>query len=445
MQGRFTHIAERQTRPLRDSRGGKDINIGPVSTTGPLTNDQGLPAWFIAGSGQSSQYVYAAPGLTVTQQADIASQGFTLTLVARVLQNGLAPTYTTSVPVGIGGALVSYAGVRWEIDLGLNSNGDTVVGLPNTITVGSGGTIEGNGATYTLTGSGSTYHTYQLFYNPTTHVADLSVDGVTRLTGYTGETSYYFDSALAFGAASGGQGNFNFVQVQPTLTLTPTPTPSPTPTPVVGTLTVLTVEPRSTKLGRPVTLTASVRNLSHVRRTPTGSVTFLDGTTILRSVALRHGKATLKTPYLPVGQDSVQAVYGGGPGFASSTSATVIETVRAGPSRAKVIASIDHTHAAQAVNLTATPDQSRAGTSISPGTGMTQDGATSWGMVPLTDDRETSVAANLREHHDRSLPRNHAGSLPDRDGERTNYLPPSESASANGRTNSTAVASSPPS
>jgi hypothetical protein len=148
-----------------------------------------------------------------------------------------------------------------------------------------------------------------------------------------------------------------------------------------------------------------VRNLSHVHRTPTGSVTFLDGTTMLGSVALRHGKATLRTRHLPVGQDPLQAVYGGGPGFAASTSATVIETVRAGRFRPRVIASIDHTHAAQAVNLTATPDQTRAGTNISPVPGMTQDGATAWAMVPPTDDRETSVAANLHEHNDRSLPR----------------------------------------
>jgi hypothetical protein len=126
-----------------------------------LTNDQGLPAWSIAGSGQSSQFVYVAPGLTASQKSDIASQGFTLTLVARVLQNGLAPAYTISDPATIAGASVNYAGVRWEIDLGLNSQGDTVVVLPNTIANnGPGDSIRSVGASYTLTGSGSTYHTY---------------------------------------------------------------------------------------------------------------------------------------------------------------------------------------------------------------------------------------------------------------------------------------------
>ena len=201
------------------------VNVVGSSTTGPLSNDQGLSAWCITGSSQASQFDYRAPGLTASQQTDIASQGFTLTLVARVLQNGLAPAYTTSSPVTIGGALVNYAGVRWEIDLGLNSSGDTVAVLPNTVDAGGpGSSVRSFGASYTLTGSGSTYHTYQLFYNPTTHVADLSVDGVTRLTGYTGETSFFFNSALAFGAYSGGQGNFNFAQVQTGMASVPEPT-----------------------------------------------------------------------------------------------------------------------------------------------------------------------------------------------------------------------------
>lgn len=201
------------------------VNVVGSSTTGPLSNDLGLPAWFIAGSSQASQFDYRAPGLTASQQADIASQGFTLTLVARALPNGLAPPYTTSVPVTIADALVNYAGVRWEIDLGLNSNGDTVVVLPNTVIAsGPGDSVQSFGASYTLTGSDSTYHTYQLFYDPTTKVADLSVDGVVRLTDYAGNTSFSFDSALSFGAYSGGRGNFNFVQVQTGMASVPEPT-----------------------------------------------------------------------------------------------------------------------------------------------------------------------------------------------------------------------------
>jgi len=197
---------------------------GGSSTTGPLTNDLGLPAWSITGLSQSSQFADATPGLTASQQAAIASDGFTLTLVARALQNGLAPAYTTSNPVVIDYAFVFYANVRWEINLGLNSHGDTVAVLPNSANIGGpGGSVQSIGANYTLTGSGSTYHTYQLLYDPTTNSADLIVDGVVRLTGYTGSTTYPTNNALDWGAVSGGQGNFNFVQVQTGSAVVPEP------------------------------------------------------------------------------------------------------------------------------------------------------------------------------------------------------------------------------
>jgi hypothetical protein len=147
-----------------------------------------------------------------------------MTIVARVLQNGLAPAYGSPDFVTIGGATVNYAGVRWEVNLGLNSNGDTVVVLPTTVDAGGpGGSIRSFGQSYTLMGSGSTYHTYELEYNPSTLEADLFVDGVLRLSNFTGETNFYYDSALAWGAWSGGEGNFNLVQVQSGLVSVPEP------------------------------------------------------------------------------------------------------------------------------------------------------------------------------------------------------------------------------
>ncbi len=63
-----------------------------------------------------------------------------------------------------------------------------------------------------------------MFYDPVTQAADLSVDGSTVLTGFTGETSYYYESALSWGAFSGGQGNFHLVQAQTGLVPVPEPT-----------------------------------------------------------------------------------------------------------------------------------------------------------------------------------------------------------------------------
>jgi hypothetical protein len=117
-----------------------------------------------------------------------------------------------------------------------------------------------------------------------------------------------------------------------------------------ATRTFLTGNPRSAKSGRPVTLTVTVKNRTRAGGTPTGEVTFLDGTTIMGTVALRGGKAQLRTSNLPVGRDAVQVDYGGGPGFAPST-ATVIETIKPGRSRTRAIVPGDHRRTGEAVHL----------------------------------------------------------------------------------------------
>jgi hypothetical protein len=103
-----------------------------------------------------------------------------------------------------------------------------------------------------------------------------------------------------------------------------------------ATRTVLTARPRPATLGRPVTLTATVKNLTHAGGTPGGSITFLDGTTSLGTIALRHGQAILKTSSLPLGPDTIQADYTPSQGFAPST-ATLIEIVRARRSKHKAV------------------------------------------------------------------------------------------------------------
>ena len=61
--------------------------------------------------------------------------------------------------------------------------------------------------------------------------------------------------------------------------------------------------------------------------TPGGTVTFYDGTTMLGTVALSSGKATLTTSVLAVGSHSITAGYGGGADLQSATSGTLTESV----------------------------------------------------------------------------------------------------------------------
>jgi hypothetical protein len=220
-------IAQHQGSTDPATEGFSTSTFGAPSTEGPLSNDQGLPAWFIAGTGQSAQFAYVSPMLTPAQQAAITTQGFVMTMTARVLQ-GMAPAYDSTNHVVIGGMDFTFAGKRWEVDLGLNASGDTVAVLPTSIDNGGPGlSIRAPGPNFTLVGSGSSYHTYQLAYNPTTQLADLFVDGVDRIQNYGGHTSFENPNVgLVWGAFSGGQGNFNLASLQ-TGQIAAVPEPSP--------------------------------------------------------------------------------------------------------------------------------------------------------------------------------------------------------------------------
>ena len=96
-----------------------------------------------------------------------------MTIVARVLQNGLAPAYGSPDFVTIGGATVNYAGVRWEVDLGFNSH-ETLSFSRRLLMPEGPGVRFGHSTEVHLMGSGSTYHTYELEYNPSTLEANSS-------------------------------------------------------------------------------------------------------------------------------------------------------------------------------------------------------------------------------------------------------------------------------
>ena len=83
----------------------------------------------------------------------------------------------------------------------------------------------------------------------------------------------------------------------------------------------------SAKLGASVIFTVTVNAVSPSAGTPTGTVTFKNGTTTFGTATLSNGKATFSTSSLPGGTDSITAVYGGDANFSSSTSNTVSLTI----------------------------------------------------------------------------------------------------------------------
>jgi hypothetical protein len=93
--------------------------------------------------------------------------------------------------------------------------------------------------------------------------------------------------------------------------------------PKAPTTTSLIASPNPSAFGQSVTFTATVTGSG----TPTGTVTFKDGTKSLGTATLSAGQATLSTSGLKKGSHSITATYSGDSNFASSVSPVYMQVV----------------------------------------------------------------------------------------------------------------------
>jgi hypothetical protein len=99
-------------------------------------------------------------------------------------------------------------------------------------------------------------------------------------------------------------------------------------TQIVGkaaTSTTLLSSANPSAFGQAVIFTATIKPAT--TGTPTGTVTFKDGATVLGTGTLSSGKATFTTSSLALGTHSITAVYGGSATYLASTSPTLTQTV----------------------------------------------------------------------------------------------------------------------
>src|SRR5208337_1987830 len=90
--------------------------------------------------------------------------------------------------------------------------------------------------------------------------------------------------------------------------------------------------------GQTVALTATVK--PEFVGTPTGTVTFKDGTTTLATVTLAGGVAKYSTSTLAVGTHSITAVYDSGGSFSASTSAVLKQVVNEATTASALVSSL---------------------------------------------------------------------------------------------------------
>ena len=171
-----------------------------------------------------------------------------------------------------------------------------------------------------------------------------------------------------------------------TLTFTDSAANSPQTAQLTGigqspTTTSLTATPNPAALGQPVTITALV--IPAYSGTPTGTVTFYDGTAALTTVPLNLGTAQLILPTLTGGPHSLTASYSGDAVFLTSVSPAVIRVVKQVTPTVTVGSNLNPSTVGQAVTLTATVGGIKG--IVPTGTVNFKQGATVIATVPLVN------------------------------------------------------------
>lgn len=280
----------------------------------------------------------------------------TLTATATSATYGTAITFTATVTPAATSGTVTFLDGTTTLGTGTVSSGQATFSTSalatgaHSITAVFGGTSSyttstSAALTVTITAAAATATSTTLVASPTTAVvgAAIALTATVASSAATGTVTFY-DGTTSIGTAtlSAGvatattsalaAGTHSITAVYGGSSTYATSTSSAVTVTITGagttaTTTTLTTSATSVTSGASVTLTATVAPSA-----ATGTVTFLSGTTTLGSGTLASGVATLATTSLPVGTDSVTAVYGGDTNYTTSTSSAVSITVSAASS-----------------------------------------------------------------------------------------------------------------
>jgi len=158
----------------------------------------------------------------------------------------------------------------------------------------------------------------------------------------------------------------------------------------VGSTTTVLASPNPSYYGQSLTLTAMVTSGSD---TPTGSVSFTDGTIALGSATLSGGAASLVTSSLCAGTHSIVANYNGNSEFSSSSSLAVAVNVNQAATKLGLFSSAISSVFNQAVTFTATIAPQFGGAAT--GTIIFKDGNTSIGSSVVNGNSASLMTAGL--------------------------------------------------
>ena len=301
------------------------------------------------------------PATTTTQLVSSANPvpvGQTVALTATV--SGAAPTGSVTFRDGttslgsaalVGGVAklnVSFSGVSTHSLTALYSGNasnaaSTSLAVSESVAVAASSVTLSSGANPAVVGQALSLTAHVVGLSPTGTVTfkdGSSVLGTASLSSGSASLAVTFGAtgAHALTASYGGNG-LNGPSSSAALGETVNLSPS---------ITVLTSNPAATSVGQSIALTARVTGYS-----PTGSVTFKDGTTVLGTAALSAGSAVLTTTLTTAGSHSLTAAFAGNALNAASTSSTVPVLASLAPTTTALTASSTTATVGKPITLTA--------------------------------------------------------------------------------------------
>jgi len=159
-----------------------------------------------------------------------------------------------------------------------------------------------------------------------------------------------------------------------------------------NTTTSLVVTVNPSVYGQSIRFTASVAAVAPGTGTPTGTVTFSDGSTTLSTVTLTAGLATYTTTKLVTGPHAITALYNGNSTFAISTSAALTQTVNRDGTSTVVTTSANPSVYGQSVTFTATVSAAAPGSGTPTGSVTFMDGSTTLGSGTLNSSGHAVIS-----------------------------------------------------
>lgn len=161
---------------------------------------------------------------------------------------------------------------------------------------------------------------------------------------------------------------------------------------VFSTTTTVSSSANPSVFSQSVTFAASVTSGGG---TPSGTVTFKDGSTTLGTSNLDGaGHATFSTSTLAVASHSITATYNGSSGFTSSTSSILTQTVNQDGTTSAVTSSLNPSRKGQTVTFTATVTANAPGTAVPTGSVTFKDGTKNLSTKTLNSSGQATFSTS---------------------------------------------------